>query len=58
MTMNAADMRLLAYLQAETRTGKRKITIPAFLLENATQEGLAEARCLAKLAGCELEVQA
>ena len=56
--MNAADMRLLAYLQAETRTGKRKITIPAFLLENATQEGLAEARCLAKLAGCELEVQA
>jgi hypothetical protein len=52
--MNAADQNLLNWLNREINTGKIKIVVPAYLLENTTTEGLAEARRLAKLNGCEL----
>ncbi len=56
--MNAADQALLSWLNMEINTGKTKIIVPPGFLEHATPEGLAEARHLAKLAACELEVRA
>jgi len=55
--INAADQNLLNWLNREINTGKTKIIVPAYLLENTTPEGLAEARRLAKLTGCELVVR-
>jgi len=54
--MNAADQNLLNWLNREINTGKTKIVVPAYLLENITPEGVAEAQRLAKLNGCELVV--
>ncbi len=55
--MNAADQSLLDWLNREINTGKTKIIVPSYLLENTTPEGLVEARHLAKLNGCELVVR-
>ena len=55
--MNAADQRLLKWLQSEINTGKITITVPASLLRDATSEGLAEVRRLAQLNGCKLVVR-
>lgn len=40
--MNAADQNLLNWLKREINTGKTKIVVPAYLLENTTPEGLAD----------------
>lgn len=52
--MNIADQNLFNWLNNEINTGKREIALPAYLLENVTEEALVEARRLAKLAGCKL----
>lgn len=55
--MNEADRVFLSWLTGQINTGKRTIVVPAFLLENTTEEGRLEARRLAKLAGCNLELK-
>jgi len=52
--MNAADQNLLNWLNREINTEKTTILVPEAILDNTTPEGLAEARRLAKLNGCEL----
>jgi len=54
--MNAADARLLRWLSAEIKTGIRTAVVPADLLRHTTDEGLREARALAKLSGVKLVV--
>ncbi|MFW6148098.1 MAG: hypothetical protein ACOC6B_06890 [Thermodesulfobacteriota bacterium] len=56
--MTSADQDLLNWLNREINTGKTKIVVPAYLLENTTPDVLAEARRLAKLNGCELLIKA
>jgi len=55
--MNAADQSLLAWLQSQINSGRRTITVPGSLMKDASPDGLAEARRLAKLCGVELVVQ-
>lgn len=55
--MNAADQNLMNWLNREINKGKKTIEVPAGLLEDATTEGLDEARRLAGLNGCELVVK-
>ncbi len=45
--MNTADQNLVNWLNREINTGNTKIVVPDTLLENATPEGLTEARRLA-----------
>ena len=52
--MNASDQNLLNWLNMEINAGKKKILVPAPLLELVTPEGPNEARRLAKLNSCEL----
>jgi hypothetical protein len=56
--MNAADQALLNWLNAQSKTGKRTVTVPAAILEHTTPAGRDEARRLAKLCGVELVVRA
>ena len=56
--MNAAEQALLNWLNKEINSGNTRIFVPTALLEHTTPEGLAEARRLAKLTGCELVVRA
>jgi len=56
--MNAADQQLISWLQAQIRTGRQTVVIPAFLITDASPAGLAEARALAKICGVELVVEA
>jgi hypothetical protein len=56
--MNAADQALLKWLNAQSNTGKRTVTVPTVLLEHTTPEGWEEARRLAKICGMELAVNA
>ena len=53
-----ADARLVRFLQQQINTGRRTVRIPAWLLDETTENGLAEARRLAKLCGCSIEVEA
>ena len=55
---SAQDSRLLAFVQRQINTGTKTIRIPASLLEGTTNNGLTEARRLAKLCGCTFEVEA
>lgn len=56
--MNAADVLLIRWLQMEIRTGRKTIAVPAALIENASREGLEEARALARISGCQLVIEA
>lgn len=56
--MNEADRVFLSWLTLQINTGKLTIVVPAFLLGNTTEGGRLEARRLAKLAGCSLELEA
>ena len=48
---NAAEQRLLEYVQRQIRTGTRSIDLPAELLENVGEATLQEMQALCKLTG-------
>lgn len=58
MEFSGSDRRLLAFVQTQINTGTKTIRIPAWLLEETTDNGLTEARRLAKLCGCTFDVDA
>ncbi len=58
MAMNAADARLLRWLDMEIRTGTTTVSVPAELLVDTTEEGRLEARRLARLSGVRILVDA
>ena len=58
MAFSGSDRRLLAFVQQQINTGTQMIRLPAWILEGTTEEGLAEARRLAKLCGCTFEIDA
>ena len=54
--MNVADERLIRWVSDEIKADKTAIVLPANILTETTEEGLAEVYRLAELNGCKLDI--
>lgn len=50
------DKQLIMLVQSQIRTGTVIVRIPAWMLEEATEDGLQEVHALIKINGCRVEI--
>lgn len=53
----STDQALLQFLQRAINTGAKKIEVPAYLLSEATDAAVKEARALCRLSGVDIVVR-
>ena len=51
---NGSDWVFINFIQKELRAGKKRIEIPADILQGASQEAMREAKALVKLSGARI----
>lgn len=55
--MNGFDSMLINFVQKEINSGKKRIIIPSYLLENASESVLKEIKTLCKINNVEVECE-